>query len=151
MFAVTAALFLAQLLAAKFVPPLNEVAYAAYARQRDVGAAPLLATIRLVLLVALPAYAGLAVVAPVLVPVLLGEKWIGIVPLLPVLAISLLATSLPALMQSALPLDLVRGGLERAAMPESLGALLIGLQLGLLALGPGDQAEQAREICQAPA
>ena len=53
-------------------------------------------------------------------------------PLLPVLAISLLATSLPALMQSALPLDLVRGGLERAAMPESLGALLIGLQLGLL-------------------
>ncbi|MBD2422618.1 MFS transporter [Cyanobium sp. FACHB-13342] len=55
-------------------------------------------------------------------------------PLLPVLAISLLATSLPALMQSALPLDLVRGGLERAAMPESLGALLIGLQLGLLVL-----------------
>jgi len=54
--------------------------------------------------------------------------------LLPVLAISLLATSLPALMQSALPLDLVRGGLERAAMPESLGALLIGLQLGLLVL-----------------
>lgn len=53
-------------------------------------------------------------------------------PLLPVLAITLLATALPALMQSALPLDLVRGGLERAAMPESLGALLIGLQLGLL-------------------
>ncbi len=55
-------------------------------------------------------------------------------PLLPVLAITLLATALPALMQSALPLDLVRGGLERAAMPESLGALLIGLQLGLLLL-----------------
>lgn len=54
--------------------------------------------------------------------------------LLPVLAIALLVTSLPALMQSALPLDLVRGGLRRAAMPESLGALLIGLQLGLLVL-----------------
>ncbi|MEB3208732.1 MAG: MFS transporter [Synechococcus sp.] len=54
--------------------------------------------------------------------------------LLPVLAISLLATSLPVLMQSALPLDLVRGGLERAAMPESLGALLVGIQLGLLVL-----------------
>jgi MFS family permease len=60
------------------------------------------------------------------------RQWLP--PLLPVLAISLLATSLPALMQSALPLDLVRGGLERAAMPESLGALLIGLQLGLLVL-----------------
>jgi MFS family permease len=54
--------------------------------------------------------------------------------LLPVLAIALLATSLPALMQSALPLDLVRGGLRRGALSESLGALLIGLQLGLLVL-----------------
>ncbi|MCP9886553.1 MFS transporter [Cyanobium sp. ATX 6A2] len=54
--------------------------------------------------------------------------------LLPVLAIALLATSLPALMQSALPLDLVRGGLRRGALPDSLGALLIGLQLGLLVL-----------------
>lgn len=53
-------------------------------------------------------------------------------PLLPLLLITLVATSLPALMQSALPLDLVRGGLERPAMPQSLGALLISLQLGLL-------------------
>lgn len=55
-------------------------------------------------------------------------------PLVPVLLITLVATSLPALMQSALPLDLVRGGLQRPAMPQSLGALLIGLQLGLLLL-----------------
>ena len=69
-------------------------------------------------------------------------------PLLPVLAISLLATSLPVLMQSALPLDLVRGGLERAAMPESLGALLVGSQLGLLVLiqWPVGQALARRPI-----
>ena len=97
----TTGLFLAQLLAAKFVPPINEVAYAAYARQRDVGATPLLATIRLVLLVALPAYAGLAVAAPVLVPVLLGEKWIGIVPLLPVLAIAMAMLTLQILFAPA--------------------------------------------------
>lgn len=60
------------------------------------------------------------------------QQWLP--PLLPVLGITVLATSLPALMQSALPLDLVRGGLERAPMPEGLGALLIGLQLGLLVL-----------------
>lgn len=68
--------------------------------------------------------------------------------LLPVLAISLLATSLPVLMQSALPLDLVRGGLERAAMPESLGALLVGIQLGLLVLiqWPVGQALARRPI-----
>lgn len=55
-------------------------------------------------------------------------------PLLPLLAITLLATALPALMQSALPLDLVRGGLERQPLPQNIGALLIGLQLGLLVL-----------------
>jgi MFS family permease len=60
------------------------------------------------------------------------RQWLP--PLLPVLLITLLATALPALMQSALPLDLVRGGLRRAAMPPSLGALLIGLQLALLLL-----------------
>jgi MFS family permease len=64
-----------------------------------------------------------------------GGVWqVWLPPLLPVLAITLLATALPALMQSALPLDLVRGGLQRAAMPESLGALVIGVQLGLLLL-----------------
>jgi MFS family permease len=53
-------------------------------------------------------------------------------------------------MQSALPLDLVRGGLERAAMPESLGALLVGLQLGVLVLiqWPVGQALAKRPIAQ---
>ncbi len=63
----------------------------------------------------------------------LERGWGGwLPPLVPVLLITLVATGLPALMQSALPLDLVRGGLQRPAMAESLGALLIGLQLGLL-------------------
>ena len=61
-----------------------------------------------------------------------GPRFGWVRPLLPVLLITLLATALPALMQSALPLDLVRGGLERQPLPESLGALLIGVQLGLL-------------------
>ena len=55
-------------------------------------------------------------------------------PLLPVYGVALVATAMPALMQSALPLDLVRGGLARPALAESLGALVIGLQLGLLVL-----------------
>jgi MFS family permease len=37
-------------------------------------------------------------------------------------------------MQSALPLELVRGSLQRRALPVSLGALIIGLQLGLVLL-----------------
>jgi O-antigen/teichoic acid export membrane protein len=97
----TTGLFLAQLLAAKFVPPINEVAYAAYARQPELGASALLATIRLVMLVALPAYAGLAVVAPVLVPVLLGEQWHEIVPLLPILASAMAMMTLQILFAPA--------------------------------------------------
>ncbi len=46
----------------------------------------------------------------------------------------MLATAMPALMQSALPLELVRGGLRRPPLPEAGGALLIGLQLVLLLL-----------------
>ncbi|MFM7377772.1 MAG: lipopolysaccharide biosynthesis protein [Erythrobacter sp.] len=97
----TTGLFLAQLLAAKFVPPINEVAYAAYSRQPELGAAALLATIRLVMLIALPAYAGLAVVAPVLVPVLVGEQWHEIVPLLPILASAMAMMTLQILFAPA--------------------------------------------------
>ena len=57
-------------------------------------------------------------------------RWLR--PLLPLLAVVLVATGLPALMQSALPLDLVRGGLRRDPLPEGLGALLVGLQLVLM-------------------
>lgn len=59
-------------------------------------------------------------------------QWIpGLAPLL---TIAVLATAMPALMQSALPLELVRGSLLRRALPVSLGALTIGLQLGLVLL-----------------
>lgn len=55
-------------------------------------------------------------------------------PLVPLLLLTVLATALPVLMQAALPLDLVSGGLQRPPLPESVGALIIGLQLGLLLL-----------------
>ncbi|MFM8524941.1 MAG: MFS transporter [Cyanobacteriota bacterium] len=60
------------------------------------------------------------------------QRWIP--ALLPMLMITVLATGLPALMQSALPIDLLRGSLERQALSTGPGALLIGLQLGLLLL-----------------
>ena len=85
----TTGLFLAQLLAAKFVPPINEVAFAAYSRQQQNGPGPVLATMRLVLLIALPAYAGMAAVAPPLVSVVLGEQWHEIAPILPILALAM--------------------------------------------------------------
>jgi O-antigen/teichoic acid export membrane protein len=130
----TTGLFLAQLLAAKFVPPINEIAYAAYSRQQSVGPEPLTATIRLVMLVALPAYAGLAVVAPVLVPVLLGEKWLEIVPLLPILAIAMSMLTLQILFAPATNARGVPGAALRITMLGSVVmpcAFLIGSHWGV--------------------
>ena len=130
----TTGLFLAQLLAAKFVPPINEIAYAAYSRHKVTGPEPLTATIRLVMLVALPAYAGLAVVAPVLVPLLLGDKWLEIVPLLPVLAAAMAMLTLqilfaPATNARGVPLAALRiTMLGSVVMPA---AFLIGSQWGV--------------------
>ena len=55
-----------------------------------------------------------------------------LLPLLPVLVISVVATGILALQQSVLPLDLVRGGLLRPALSESHSSALIALQLTLL-------------------
>ena len=68
--------------------------------------------------------------------------------LLPMLLLSVVATSIPALMQSALPLDLVQGGLERDAQSEAISALLIGIPLALLVLiqWPVGQAMARRSV-----
>lgn len=60
--------------------------------------------------------------------------WHWLLPLLPVLAVSIVATGMIALLQSALPLDLVRGGLDRPPLSEAWSGGLIALQLGLLVL-----------------
>jgi len=130
----TTGLFLAQLLASKFVPPINEVAYAAYSRQQDVGAGPLLATIRLVMLVALPAYAGMAAVAHPLVMVLLGDKWAGVAPLLPILAVAMSMMTLQILFAPATNARGVPGVALKNAMLGSVimpVAFLIGSLWGL--------------------
>jgi hypothetical protein len=62
------------------------------------------------------------------------EGWRWLTPLLPVLAISIVATGMIALRQSALPLELVRGGLSRPAVSEAGSGALIALQLALLVL-----------------
>ncbi|MEB3176337.1 MAG: MFS transporter [Synechococcus sp.] len=62
-----------------------------------------------------------------------GERtWLQ--PLLPLLLLALLCTGLIVLQQSALPLDLARGGLARGGIAEVGGGLLMGVQLGLVLL-----------------
>lgn len=86
------ALFLTQLVMAKFVPALNQVAFPAYARMQD--DLPALrwgfkGAIRLIMLATAPIYLGLAACAPALVATLFGTKWLGMVPLIRIIALAM--------------------------------------------------------------
>ena len=119
------ALFLTTIIAAKFVPPLNEVAFPAYARIQDdpeALSAAFLKAVQLIMLVTCPLYFGLAVVAEDAVDLVLGEKWRAMAPIVAVLAFgmpmftlySLFAPAVTALGRTAITM--------RSAM---LGALVM--------------------------
>jgi O-antigen/teichoic acid export membrane protein len=101
----TTALFLTQVFANKVVPPLNEVAFSAYARLRQSGgdiAGAFPGAVRLVMLAAMPFYFGLAVVAEPLVHVVLGPKWLEAAPIVRLLAIAMPCWTLQTLFQPAI-------------------------------------------------
>jgi O-antigen/teichoic acid export membrane protein len=139
----TTALLLTQILAAKFVPPLNEVAFAAYAKiqaELDRVQAAFLKTVRLVMLIALPFYFGLAVTAEPLVLTVLGDKWARSATLVPVLALAMPLLTLQILFAPATNAIgregiAVRAGLIGALiMPTAFG---IGLGWGIEGLAWG--------------
>jgi len=86
------ALFLTQLLVTKFVPPINDVAFAAYSRMHDgsekLGPAFLTAA-RLVLLIAMPFYVGMVLTAEPLIATVLGDKWREAATIVPILALAM--------------------------------------------------------------
>ena len=130
----TTALFLTQILAAKFVPPLNEVAFAAYARMQSQDGMmrdAFLKTVRLIMLIALPFYVGLAVTAEPLVLTVLGGKWGEVAPLVPILACAMPLMTLQILFAPATnalgrPALAVRTGLIGAILMG--GGFAIGIQ-----------------------
>ncbi|WP_267381897.1 MULTISPECIES: lipopolysaccharide biosynthesis protein [unclassified Sphingomonas] len=91
----TTALFLAQIFVSKFVPPLNEVAFSAYARMRheaeDDGAVAraFVRAVGIVMIAALPFYLGLFVTAEPLVLTVLGPKWAAVAPVVRLLALAM--------------------------------------------------------------
>jgi O-antigen/teichoic acid export membrane protein len=96
------ALMITQLFATKFIPPLNEVAFPAYARiQHDkvALAAGFLKAVRLIMLVAFPLYFGMAISATPFVATIMGPKWIESAPLVQVLALAMPFAALQFLFQ----------------------------------------------------
>jgi O-antigen/teichoic acid export membrane protein len=80
----TEALFITLIFTAKFIPPLNEVAFPAYTQLAKEGGNigwAFLTAARLLMFAAMPAYLGMAAVASPLVDVLLGPKWHAMTPI----------------------------------------------------------------------
>ncbi|MBB5696676.1 lipopolysaccharide biosynthesis protein [Sphingomonas yantingensis] len=136
----TTALFLTQVFVAKFLPTLNDVAFSAYARIQDDAAAMGAAfakSSRIVMVAAMPFYAGLAVTAEPLVHVVLGEKWLEAAPLVRVLAIAMPFMTLQTLFA---PATNARGLPGIAARLGAVGGILlpiafvIGVQFGVTGL-----------------
>jgi O-antigen/teichoic acid export membrane protein len=134
------AFFLTSLIASKFVPSLNEVAFPAYSRlQQDPAllAAAFLKAVRLIMLATCPLYLGLSVVAPDAVSVVLGAKWAAMAPLVTVLALAMPAQTLHILFAPAVnalghPRITMRSSLLGALLMPP--AFLIGLHWGAIGL-----------------
>ncbi|SEJ70413.1 Membrane protein involved in the export of O-antigen and teichoic acid [Sphingomonas sp. OV641] len=136
----TTSLFLAQIFVSKFVPPLNEVAFSAYARiqhDRAATAAAFTKGVRIVMLAALPFYFGLAVTADPLVRVMLGEQWADAAIIVRLLAIAMPFMTLQVLFSPACD-ALGRPGVgvaNGAAGSAILAAgFLVGIQWGLIGI-----------------
>jgi len=100
----TTSLFLTQIFVSKFVPPLNEVAFSAYARiQHDTRAVATAfnRSVRIIMIAALPFYFGLAATAEPLVLTALGEKWREAIPVVHLLALAMPFMTLQVLLQPA--------------------------------------------------
>ncbi|MEZ0241786.1 MAG: lipopolysaccharide biosynthesis protein [Sphingomonas sp.] len=100
----TTSLFLTQIFVSKFVPPLNEVAFSAYARLQSDRAAVATAFVksaRIIMVVGLPFYLGLAATARPLVEVVLGPKWIEAAPIVHWLALAMPMMTLQTLFSPA--------------------------------------------------
>ncbi len=84
------ALFLTLIVTGRFLPPINEVALAAYSElhraQKPLGPY-FLKTARMVVMVTAPIYIGLSLTAEPAVLTLFGEKWAGLIPIVGGLAL----------------------------------------------------------------
>lgn len=82
-------LFLALIFTGRFLPPLNEVAFPAYAELKNAGqpvGPAFLSGVRMIMLVAAPFYIGVSLVAGPLVATFFGPKWLEMIPIVAGLA-----------------------------------------------------------------
>lgn len=90
-------LFLVLIFTGRFLPPLNEVAFPAFAELRNAGkpvGPAFLSGVRMTMLIATPFYVGLSLVAGPLVATFFGPKWLEMIPIVAGLAVAMPAIAL---------------------------------------------------------
>jgi O-antigen/teichoic acid export membrane protein len=134
------ALFLTLIFTGRFIPPLNEVAFPAYAHLAKTGqnvAPAFVTTARLIMLVAAPLYIGLSLTATPLVKTLFGPKWLEMIPVVSGLALAMPFMALqimcsPATNALSRPRIYVHSSMAGAAIMPL--AYLIGIHWGVSGL-----------------
>ena len=128
---------------ARLATPIQQVLFPAFAQiagDRSRASSAWLRGIRIVAAISVPAFVGLAVVAPDFVPVVLGHKWHKAVPVLQLLCIAGLSQTLQTLNHSMLQ-ALDRAGALLAFMIFSatltVSAFAIGLHWGVVGVAAG--------------
>jgi O-antigen/teichoic acid export membrane protein len=99
------ALFLTQIFATRFVPPLNEVAFPVYSRIRERDGSlswSFLKAVRMIFLISCPVYFGLAMTTGPAVETLFGPKWLAMIPLVKILALAMPIVTLQILFAPAI-------------------------------------------------
>jgi O-antigen/teichoic acid export membrane protein len=136
----TTSLFLTQIFVSKFVPPLNEVAFSAYAKMKDDRAAVAAAFVKgaqIIMVVAMPFYMGLAATSDPLVQVVLGPKWIEAAPIVHWLALAMPMMTMQTLFAPASDACGRPGISARNAATGAVllpAAFLVGVQWGIQGL-----------------
>jgi O-antigen/teichoic acid export membrane protein len=137
------ALMITLLFASKFIPPLNEVAFPAYARlQHDKAAlsAAFLKAVKLIMLVAFPLYVGMAISAGPFVETVMGAKWVESIPLVQILALAMPFAALqftfqPVMNGLGLPQMVMRNSIAGAFLMPTI--YLFAVQYGVEGLAWG--------------
>ena len=144
------ALFLTLIFTAKFVPPLNEVAFPSYAQLiKDGGSVDraFRTVVRITMLIAMPLYLGMAATAEPLIETLFGPKWLEMVPIVRVVALALPFFSLQILFW---PATNATGNTRPYVLSSIAGAIIMPLAF-LWGIQSGPMGLAAAWLIAAPA
>ena len=133
------AIFLVTIVTARFIPPLNDVAFPSFARMQDdreMLAQAFLKAIRLIMLVVSPIFLGMYASAEPLVLTVFGPKWGAMAPIVATLALAMPAFTVYILFSPAFNAidrpDFLRR--QRRGRRGLIGAFLIGSSNGAMGL-----------------